>query len=144
MNKTLYLVRGLPGSGKTTFATTLVRDLTESSDMWNPTVSDACVVSADDYFMVSGRYEFQGTRLPEAHKHCRDSVIGCMMNGINHIFVANTFTTVKEMEPYYEMANEHGYMVVSMIIENRHGGENVHNVPEHVINRMKNRFDVKL
>jgi hypothetical protein len=48
------------------------------------------------------------------------------------------------MEAYYLLAEELGYMVVSMIVENRHGGKNVHGVPEDRLEIMKNRFEVKL
>jgi hypothetical protein len=48
------------------------------------------------------------------------------------------------MEAYYLLAEELGYMVVSMIVENRHDGKNVHGVPEDKLEIMKNRFEVKL
>ena len=34
--------------------------------------------------------------------------------------------------------------VFSIIVENRHGGENVHNVPQETLEKMKNRFEIKL
>jgi hypothetical protein len=48
------------------------------------------------------------------------------------------------MKPYYEMAETYGYKVFSIIVENRHGGINQHNVPEEVLNSMKNRFEIQL
>jgi hypothetical protein len=48
------------------------------------------------------------------------------------------------MQPYYDLAKEYGYMVFSIIVENRHGGKNVHNVPEGKINQMRDRFQIKL
>ena len=42
------------------------------------------------------------------------------------------------------LAEKYGYMVISMIVENRHDGENIHNVPEETIEKMRNRFDIKL
>jgi predicted aldo/keto reductase-like oxidoreductase len=63
---------------------------------------------------------------------------------INRIVVSNTFTQEWEMQPYYDLAKEYGYMVFSIIVENRHGGKNVHNVPEDKINQMRDRFQVKL
>ena len=65
--------------------------------------------------------------------------------GLNStIVVSNTFTQEWEMKPYFEMAELHGYKVFSIIIENRHGGVNEHDVPEEVLSSMKNRFEVKL
>lgn len=48
------------------------------------------------------------------------------------------------MEPYFNLAKEFGYSVFSVIVENRHGGINEHNVPEDKIEQMKNRFNIKL
>jgi len=35
-------------------------------------------------------------------------------------------------------------MVFSLIVENRHGGVNEHDVPDDVIEKMEKRFEVKL
>ena len=48
------------------------------------------------------------------------------------------------MQPYFDLAKKYGYTVFTIIVENRHGGKNVHNVPENVIESMKNRFEYKL
>jgi hypothetical protein len=48
------------------------------------------------------------------------------------------------MEPYFELAKKYGYKVFTLIVENRHGGTNEHNVPEDKIEQMKNRFEYKL
>ena len=131
--KTLYLVRGVPGSGKSTFAKSLGGTHFET----------------DSYFMVDGEYKFDFTKLKEAHKWCQDSVNTSMI--LNHttgshevIVVSNTFTQEWEMKPYFEMAESWGYRVFSIIVENRHGGVNEHGVPEDKIEVMKTRFEVKL
>ena len=60
------------------------------------------------------------------------------------IVVSNTFTTEKEMKPYYKLAEQYGYRVHSLIVENRHGGINEHNVPDETLEKMKKRFEIKL
>jgi hypothetical protein len=60
------------------------------------------------------------------------------------VAVSNTFTQEWEMEPYFELAKKYGYKVFSLIVENRHGGVNQHNVPEDKIEQMKTRFELKL
>ena len=60
------------------------------------------------------------------------------------IVVANTSTTVKELKPYYDLAEKYDYAVFSVIIENRHDGVNEHNVPEETLVNMRKRFDIKL
>jgi 50S ribosomal subunit-associated GTPase HflX len=63
---------------------------------------------------------------------------------VDKIVVSNTFTQEWEMEPYFELAKKYGYKVFTVIVENRHGGTNEHNVPEDKIEQMKNRFSIKL
>ena len=132
----LILLRGLPGSGKTTLAGVILTNI--STDKPN-------VLSADDYFMnENGEYVFDGSKIKEAHNDCQMRCAGLMKLGIIRIVVANTFTEKWEMEKYYEMAERYNYRVHTLIVENRHGGENVHGVPVEHIGKMKKRFDVKL
>lgn len=60
------------------------------------------------------------------------------------IVVSNTFTTEKELAPYYELAYTYNYKVVCVVVENRHKGVNVHSVPDQTLLKMKNRFSIKL
>lgn len=127
MNK-MFIVRGLPGSGKNTLA-----------DCFGTKV-----VSADDYFVDSnGQYNFDATKLKAAHRYCYGKVKS-IVDVEEDVAVANTFTQLWEMEPYLELAKERGYMVFTLVVENRHGGVNVHDVPELNIARMRNRFQVEL
>jgi predicted kinase len=134
MEKMLYLVRGLPGSGKSTFAKTL----------------GGIHIEADQYFVdVEGNYNFDGSKIKLAHEYCRTQTEAWMKTdgdqvNVNKIVVSNTFTQEWEMEPYFELAKKYGYKVFSIIVENRHGGTNVHGVPEEKIEQMKNRFKIKL
>jgi hypothetical protein len=48
------------------------------------------------------------------------------------------------MEPYFTMAERYNYRIHSVIVENRHGNKNVHNVPDEKILAMTNRFEIKL
>lgn len=49
-----------------------------------------------------------------------------------------------EMEPYYKLAEQYGYRVSTIIVENRHGSSSVHDVPSETIDKMRNRFQIKL
>jgi hypothetical protein len=100
--------------------------------------------------MVDGEYKFDGSKLKEAHESCRNLVETYMKDSLmndqfyREIAVSNTFTQEWEMQPYFDLAKQYGYMVFSIIVENRHGGENQHGVPAEAIQRMKDRFNVKL
>jgi len=129
MEKILYIVRGVPGSGKTTFAKLLTLNIFE----------------ADHYFYdTNGNYNFIPSEIKEAHKKCQQFVEYEMESGTPKIAVSNTFTQEWEMKPYFELAEKHGYKVFSVIVENRHGGVNVHDCPEDKIELMRNRFEIKL
>ena len=132
----LYLVRGLPGAGKSTFAKKLLDCMTD-------------VHYETDMFFTdpkTGEYKFDATELKRAHQWCYDRVKHSMevFDDARTIVVSNTFTQEWEMQPYIDLAEKHGYTVISLIVENRHGGVNTHNVPEETLDRMRNRFEVKL
>ena len=134
--KNLYLLRGLPGSGKSTLA-----------NQFGDTHFEA-----DMYFInESGEYLFNGADIKKAHQWCQSQVeLAMIQNHItdgldsSDIIVSNTFTQEWEMEPYYKLAESYGYRVFSLIVENRHGGENIHGAPADKIQAMKDRFEVKL
>ena len=60
------------------------------------------------------------------------------------VVVSNTFTQEWEMEPYFRLANEYGYRVHSLIVENRHDGINEHSVPTDTLKKMKKRFEIQI
>ena len=146
-NKELFLLRGLPwpGSGKSTLA----KSLTDGAG------SD--YFEADQYFIDSnGKYNFDASKLGQAHQWCKDEVEYAMTHGHKNLYpiygpkplativVSNTFTQGWEMKPYFELAKKYGYRVYSIVVENRHGGVNSHGVPNDKLEQMKDRFQIKL
>ena len=130
MSKELFLLRGLPGAGKSTLAKSI----------------GGLMFEADMYFLdADGNYNFDAAKLREAHDWCRRNVYnGMTVLNQTRIIVSNTFTQEWEMQVYFDLAEQHGFTVFSLIVENRHGGVNSHNVPEETLEKMKQRFEVKL
>lgn len=126
--KELFLLRGLPGAGKSTLAESL----------------GGKHIEADMFFMKDGVYEFDATKLRDAHQWCNVMVGSWMSDGEERIVVSNTFTQEWEMQDYYDWATDFDYKVYSLIVENRHSGINSHGVPEEKLLQMKNRFEIKL
>jgi predicted kinase len=135
MGGILIILRGLPGSGKTSFAKYMFSNN---------------VFEADQYFYdENGNYNFDATKLHDAHMNCQNRVEKLMQMSSttqygSEIVVSNTSTTEKELKPYYDLAEKYDYKVVSLIVENRHGSKNVHNVPDEKLEQMRNRFSIKL
>ncbi|WYV99145.1 ATPase [Pseudomonas phage vB_PpuM-Amme-3] len=128
----LYLIRGLPGSGKSTFAKCLAKSLS------------ARHYEADMYHTIpTGVYNWKPENVHAAHEWCQEYTRKAMEVGLP-VVVSNTLTTPKELEPYLAMALEFGYRVTSLVVENRHGGVNVHDVPQATLDKMRNRFTIKL
>ena len=128
--KELYLVRGVSGSGKTT----LVKNLSDCNDK---------VISTDDFFNIDGQYIFDVTKLKENHLKCQQQVGKWLSQG-HRVFVHNTFTEEWEMKPYFTLGETFEYKVFTLVVENRHGGENSHQVPSETIIKQKERFDIVL
>ena len=125
MRKTLYIVRGLPGSGKTSLA----RQLT------------SIVHSADDFFyeLGEGSYAFDSKLLGKAHLQCQERVEAALEAGEPTVAVANTFSQAWEAEHYFKLAEYFGYSV--FVVECQSSFGNVHDVPPDAIKKMAARWE---
>lgn len=85
----LIIIRGLPGSGKTTYAKTKF-----------PNHKYIC---ADDYFERNGAYRFDLDYVKDAHEWCLERTRQCLKNSENCV-VCNTFTKYRYIEPYLNIA----------------------------------------
>lgn len=118
------ITRGVPGAGKTSFC----------QDLAGP---GAAVLAADDYFYDSnGNYNFDVTQLGRAHKDCQRRCAEAMSDGVN-VFINNTCIKEQELSPYRKLAEDYGYKVYVIVVENRHGGKNQHGVPEVKLQEME-------
>ena len=122
----LLLIRGLPGSGKTTMAKQYAQ-------------IGYVHCEADQYFERGGEYRFDPAKLHAAHDDCLRRAISAMDAG-RSVVVANTFTRRWEMEPYLRAAKRRGINV--RIIEATGNWPNVHGVPADAIERMRARWEL--
>lgn len=130
---TIVLVRAVPGNGKTSFC----------KDMAKP---DDVLIAADDFFYdEKGNYNWDPTKLSFAHKKCKQRCEKAMSEGKN-IFVHNTFIKEQELTPYLKLAEKFQYKIYTVIIENRNGTVNQHEVPEEKLVEMEKnlRNNIKL
>ncbi|XP_036107062.1 NEDD4-binding protein 2-like 2 isoform X3 [Molossus molossus] len=117
LQKLLILLRGLPGSGKTTLSRILLGQS-----------RDGIVFSTDDYFHHQDGYRYNVNQLGDAHDWNQNrglqnfcSEIGTILwelpskqainQGRSPVIIDNTNTQAWEMKPYVEMAIGKGYRV---------------------------------
>jgi len=140
MAHSLFLIRGLPGSGKSTVASAISCGYPGS-----------VTISADDFFMQlsdsgSLEYRFDPKLLSEAHNQSQSRTGFALENGWTAI-VANTFTQRWEMDWYINIANYTGARLI--IVDCFDGGmsndilakKNVHGVPISAIQSMRDRWE---
>ncbi len=128
------MLRGLPGSGKSTFAGIL------SEGGRYP------VYCIDDYFTdpETGSYQFVYSENFKAYESCRQGVEKSMKEACPRIIVENVFSMEWEMDGYFSLASKHGYQVHVLTVENRHNGRNIHGISEEQLQKMAEKFKVKL
>jgi predicted kinase len=116
----IVLIRGVPGSGKTTKAKT--------------EYAGHRLVEADMFFERDGAYKYDRDKIKDAHKWCQETVAQWLDMGYD-VVIANTFTCVWEMQPYIDM----GYPV--KVVEATGNYDNVHGVPPEIVERMRERYE---
>lgn len=134
----LIIIRGVSGSGKTTLSKLL-------ADAFTAQGFRAFTCEADNYFYdEDGNYNFIQSELSFAHEWCQDCAELYMEGGVEIVIVSNTFTQNWEMEPYIKLAEKFGYSVDSIVKENLHSGESVHQVPDKTLQRQRDRLKSSL
>lgn len=128
---TVIILRGISGAGKSTFANELGGD----------------IVSADHWFMRSGKYKFDPRELPDAHAACLREFIDICQSGDarnNVVIVDNTNTTVMEVAPYVAVGQAYGHNVEIITIAadvTAAAARNIHNVPASAVQQMARRLE---
>ena len=122
----LLLIRGLPGSGKSTIAKDYVLQGYQNYE-------------ADMYHIgLNGEYNWNPANLKKAHKWCKDQTEKELASG-NNVVVSNTFTTQKEIQPYRELATKYDAKLEIIVATGDY--DNVHNVPLQTVQKMRNRWE---
>lgn len=129
-NRTLTIVRGVSGSGKSILATCLME-----------TTENVAYFEADMWFELSKdeKYVFDAADLQIAHDWCKLNIQKALIDKEDNVIVANTFTRYWEMKPYLDLAIKHEYNV--QIIECQAAFGNVHGVPQTKVKEMIERWE---
>ena len=134
--KEVVIMRGLPGSGKSTFV--------------EENFEDAYVCSADKFFIDNkGNYNFDVRRLSEAHQWCMEEFIDALFEKEELVVVDNTNMCNWEYTNYEVLAEHLGYNVRIIVMAAGLHDEttvttlakrNSHGVDAETIERMKGRY----
>ena len=129
----IYIMRGLPGAGKSTWA--------------RRNYPEAHVCSADTFFLDDeGVYRFDGTLISQAHASCLRgfaeilaSIARDPSKSPEVVIVDNTAIKAWEISPYYNLAKAYGHesriIHVKCDAETAHS-RNVHGVPLERVEKM--------
>lgn len=124
MNK-LIIIRGLPGSGKTTIA---------------KSVPNAVICEADSYMIDSftGNYRFDPNKLRDCHRLCLERARQAL-EAKRTVVVSNTSIRLWELEPYFALAAH--FNVPVHVFKAVGNYQNIHNVSYNTIKRMRTNYE---
>jgi predicted kinase len=129
MKKFCKIMRGVPGTGKTTWAKL-------HCDLSAPTVK---YISADVKRMVGGHYLYDKDKDPAIHAECLREAVDAFQRSHPIVIIDNTNIRSYEFSPYYKLAEAYGYEVeiVHCVAEYEMClARNEHKVPPAIIKSM--------
>lgn len=111
----IVLIRGLPGSGKSSKAKFMQGHIHLEADM---------------FLMVDGVYVYDQSKVRGAHEQCLKLAKDNLEKGLN-VVVSNTFVKIWELQPYIDLG------FTFRIVEMKNRWTNIHEVPQDKIEIMK-------
>lgn len=120
----LVLVRGLPGSGKSTYVKKNLKGYKH--------------FEADQFFEKNGEYKFDVNKLKYAHELCFSNTKKELEKG-NKVVVSNTFVRRWELDKYLQLARELDKTV--KVIRMTSQFKNEHGVPDDKVKIMRKNFE---
>jgi len=124
MRNKCIIVRGVPGSGKSSFVRSRFPNILHLEN--------------DQFHYHNGVYEFNQRKQPEAITWCSDIAQFSLKRGMD-VVISNTFTKREFIDSYRRIAELYccDFEVYRMMGE----FQNIHDVPDSVFNSMKTHFD---
>ena len=121
----VILIRGLPGSGKSTKAKEISR-------------TNIIHIENDIFHMKKSKYEFNLDLVPDAYTWVKGNVCYYLNQG-KSVVISNTFISNKTIKAYVDIAKR--YNVKVKIIEMKEHYGNIHDVPETVLKSMADNWE---
>lgn len=137
MIDTVYIMRGLPGSGKSTEAAEIASHRANAGP--------AVICSTDDFFVVDGVYTWDPTKLGLFHRKNFEKFQKALRDEVPTVIVDNTNIHRSHYKNYVATAKAAGYDVVCVVAQQISPQEaakrNTHNVPLETLVRMHRSFN---
>jgi predicted kinase len=125
--KIAYIMRGVPGSGKSTVA----RQIAGNTGV---------IHSTDDYFVTNGEYCFDSSKIHEHREATYRAFCESLKDGVEVVICDNTNIHPQHFRCYAKSAEKAGYLVAYVVMPHPDpeiaARRNVHKVSEHAIRRM--------
>lgn len=123
----LIMIRGIPGSGKSTMARGMI-ERGEADSHYEP----------DMFYSRTGTYVWYAEEVFEAHAWCMQNIRRDLIAG-KRVVMAHTFIKCWEIQKYAQIAKELGLKYE--VIEANGCYQNLHQCPEHVLNHMRESWE---
>lgn len=135
--KIQYIMRGVPGSGKSTYARNLIASIKGPEILANKDLKRGYILSTDDFFInEQGEYNFNPEKLVEYHKKNKEDCEKLMKNNTTPIIIDNTNINEWEIIDYYELGLAHGYEIL-IINPSDYNDENNQIVTKEIVELLK-------
>ncbi len=131
---TVFILRGLPGCGKSTVANKI-------KNMYADMVE---ICSADSFFIDQhGNYRFSPDRLPEVHQRCKEKVTQTLSQTQEKriVIIDNTHSTYKEYNHYTSLPTIILEFAVTKQDVDMCAARSIHSVPLYAVQRMFDRWE---
>ena len=139
MQKTVIINRGIPASGKSTFAKII------SNTLQKVGISSE-IHSTDNFFMVEDKFVFNPNKLQEYHLKNQNNFFNSLKEKCDVVICDNTNIEPWEIKPYFNMAKEFDYKVLLLNFSLRDINEHIKdsknkNIPLEVIKNFYEKFE---
>ena len=132
----VFILRGLPGSGKSIVA----NKLAESS-------KSSIIHSTDDYHIKNNEYVFDGSRVKEYHRMNLEAFTTSCEQGTEIVVCDNTNVLRNHYKEYKEVAEKNNYIVIIIVVDEFRVKEckkrEKHDIPLKILEDMKKQFQFK-
>lgn len=137
MARSVIILVGVPGSGKSHWASGLQRFHNESR---GAPYREVDICSADDFFLKSGKYKYDPTAISPAHNACLRRFVANFdhYSQITDTVVDNTNLSVLDWTPYIRVGQAFGASVEIRVFDG--GFQNIHGVPFDKMASMRVKF----